>query len=92
MMDRAVILLPQPDSPTIPKVSPGPREKAHPVHRFDHAGPCVEVSPQVPHFQYRGFLQRIRPNLRLAPAQFGVEGVPQPISEEVKRQDHRRDG
>ena len=47
--DRLVIVLPDPDSPTMPSVSPGRDREAHAVDGFDHPSPREEVRAQVLH-------------------------------------------
>ena len=53
-MDMAVTVLPQPDSPTRPRVSPACKVEAHPGHGPDVAPGGGEVDGQVPHLQERG--------------------------------------
>ena len=48
---KAVTLLPQPDSPTNPSVSPLFKRKADPVDGLDRAFQGVKVDPQVLYFQ-----------------------------------------
>ena len=53
MIESEVTLLPQPDSPTIPSVSPWPTWKRDVVDRVNHAGASEELGFQVPDFEYR---------------------------------------
>ncbi len=45
MISRAVVLLPQPVSPTSPSVSPALHLEADPVDRLDRADPALEDDP-----------------------------------------------
>ena len=47
MTARAETDLPDPDSPTMPSVSPGADRPAHPVDRLDHTGVGVELDVEV---------------------------------------------
>ena len=51
-IDRAVTLLPQPLSPTMPSVAPGVQVEAHPVDRLHRALVLGEVGLQVPDRQH----------------------------------------
>ena len=52
-IDRAVTLLPQPLSPTMPSVLPRIHVEVRAVHRLDRALFREEVRPQIAHFQNR---------------------------------------
>ena len=51
MIVSAVTLLPQPDSPTMPRDSPRASEKRHAVDGLDDAVHRLEVRPQVAHVE-----------------------------------------
>ena len=53
MMDSAVTLLPQPDSPTMPSVRPGPSEKLTPATASVTAAIALEDDAQVLHREER---------------------------------------
>ena len=50
MIDSAVIVLPQPDSPTTPSVSPSATCKRHAVNGVHDAVPQLDLSAQVGDF------------------------------------------
>ena len=66
---RADTDLPDPDSPTMPSVSPRPDRPAHPVDRLHHPGVGVEVDPQVLDAEQRRL--GVRPAAAPAPASTG---------------------
>ena len=49
MIERAVMLLPEPDSPTMPRVSPRWRSKSTPSTRAHDPALGVQLGPQVTH-------------------------------------------
>src|SRR5262245_11067961 len=85
-MDRAVTLLPQPLSPTIPSVAPGSRSRLTPSTAFT-------VPSSWAKYVFR--LRTERSGGRDL-SSIGIGGVPQPVAQEVERHDrddhgHRRD-
>ena len=65
MTDSAVTLLPQPDSPTMPSVSPARDIEAHAVDRARHAVGIEEMRPEIAHAeellaQRRSHMRRAR--------------------------------
>ena len=82
-----VVLLPLPDSPTRPNVSPASRLEAHPVYRLYHTS---TTEARVVDFQIL-HLQQWRHYRLLTIAQLRVQAHPQPVAQHVSRQYQERD-
>src|ERR1700674_3770500 len=90
-IDMAVSLFPQPDSPTMPSVSPGKSSKL--TLRTALTSPSSVKKDVLRFLTSRiGRLNQLPPTaVRLASALLsGVECVPQPVAEEVERQEGER--
>ena len=78
-----VVVLPQPDSPTRPIVSPASRLKAHPVDRLHDAG---AAEAEVVGLQILDAATAAAPAALLAIAQLRIETHAQPVAQHVGRQ------
>src|SRR4029450_3867948 len=81
-IERAVTLLPQPLSPTMPRVAPGERSKLTPSTAFTVPSSCEK-------YVFRS--RTVRSVDRLSAA-IGVRGVPEAVAEKIEGHDHDEHG
>ena len=86
-IDRHVVVLPQPDSPTMPSVSPASQGEADAVDRLDDA---LAAKRDVLGLQ-AGDLQQRRHTGPLQVAQLRIETDAQPVAEQLGRQHDQQD-
>ena len=88
----AVIVLPQPNSPTRPKVSPSPIEKVDAVRRREQARLELERHAQVLHLDQGRRRQPVEGTVGHRSAlPIGIDGVAQAVAEEVEGDDDEHD-